>query len=78
LGISSNGIGVGRVVARRRAPSFSYAMDITTFDPLENGLMFERFLSVEPPRCQNIDMTSTMSDGGGCPARQREPTALTE
>ncbi len=28
----------------------SYAMDITSFDPLENGLMFERFLS--PQRMQ--------------------------
>ena len=34
----------------------AYAMDITTFDPLENGLMFERFLSPQRSEMPDIDM----------------------
>ncbi len=34
----------------------AYAMDITTFDPLYNGLMFERFLSPERTEMPDIDM----------------------
>ena len=34
----------------------AYAMDITTFDPLANGLMFERFLSPQRTEMPDIDM----------------------
>jgi len=40
-----NGIGVGPGRGSAAGAIVAYAMDITTFDPLENGLMFERFLS---------------------------------
>lgn len=33
----------------------AYALDITTIDPLENGLMFERFLSPERSEMPDID-----------------------
>ncbi len=51
-----NGIGVGPGRGSAAGAIVAYAMDITTFDPLENGLMFERFLSVERSEMPDIDM----------------------
>ncbi len=50
------GIGVGPGRGSAAGAIVAYAMDITTFDPLENGLMFERFLSVERSEMPDIDM----------------------
>ena len=51
-----NGIGVGPGRGSAAGAIVAYAMDITTFDPLENGLMFERFLSIERSEMPDIDM----------------------
>ena len=51
-----NGIGVGPGRGSAAGAIVAYAMDITAFDPLENGLMFERFLSPERTEMPDIDM----------------------
>ena len=51
-----NGIGVGPGRGSAAGAIVAYAMDITTFDPLENGLLFERFLSMERSEMPDIDM----------------------
>jgi DNA polymerase-3 subunit alpha len=51
-----HGIGVGPGRGSAAGALVAYAMDITTFDPLENGLMFERFLSPERTEMPDIDM----------------------
>ena len=51
-----HGIGVGPGRGSAAGAIVAYAMDITTFDPLENGLMFERFLSPERTEMPDIDM----------------------
>ena len=51
-----NGIGVGPGRGSAAGALVAYAMDITTFDPLSNGLMFERFLSPERSEMPDIDM----------------------
>ena len=51
-----NGIGVGPGRGSAAGAIVAYAMDITSFDPLENGLMFERFLSIERSEMPDIDM----------------------
>lgn len=50
------GIGVGPGRGSAAGSIISYALDITTFDPLENGLIFERFLSPERSEMPDIDM----------------------
>ncbi len=51
-----HGIGVGPGRGSAAGALVAYAMDITTFDPLSNGLMFERFLSPERTEMPDIDM----------------------
>jgi len=51
-----NGIGVGPGRGSAAGSIISYALDITTFDPLENDLIFERFLSPERSEMPDIDM----------------------
>ena len=51
-----NGIGVGPGRGSAAGALVAYAMNITTFDPLENGLMFERFLSPQRSEMPDIDM----------------------
>lgn len=51
-----NGIGVGPGRGSAAGSIISYALNITTFDPLENGLIFERFLSPERTEMPDIDM----------------------
>ncbi|MBR3384939.1 MAG: DNA polymerase III subunit alpha [Atopobiaceae bacterium] len=51
-----HGIGVGPGRGSAAGAIVAYAMDITSFDPLENGLMFERFLSIERSEMPDIDM----------------------
>ena len=51
-----NGIGVGPGRGSAAGAIVAYAMDITTFDPLDNGLMFERFLSPQRSEMPDIDM----------------------
>ena len=51
-----NGIGVGPGRGSAAGALVAYAMDITTFDPLSTGLMFERFLSPERTEMPDIDM----------------------
>ena len=51
-----NGIGVGPGRGSAAGALVAYAMDITTFDPLSNGLMFERFLSPQRTEMPDIDM----------------------
>ncbi len=51
-----NGIGVGPGRGSAAGALVAYAMDIPTFDPLSNGLMFERFLSPERTEMPDIDM----------------------
>lgn len=51
-----HGIGVGPGRGSAAGAIVAYALDITTFDPLENGLMFERFLSPERTEMPDIDM----------------------
>ncbi|MBY4797084.1 DNA polymerase III subunit alpha [Collinsella sp. AGMB00827] len=50
------GIGVGPGRGSAAGAIVAYAMNITTFDPLENGLMFERFLSPQRSEMPDIDM----------------------
>ncbi|MDO5044894.1 MAG: DNA polymerase III subunit alpha, partial [Coriobacteriia bacterium] len=52
----SQGIGVGPGRGSAAGSIISYALDITSFDPLENGLIFERFLSPERTEMPDIDM----------------------
>ena len=51
-----NGIGVGPGRGSAAGALVAYAMDITTFDPLSNGLMFERFLSPQRSEMPDLDM----------------------
>lgn len=51
-----NGIGVGPGRGSAAGALVAYALNITTIDPLENGLMFERFLSIERTEMPDIDM----------------------
>ena len=51
-----NGIGVGPGRGSAGGSIVAYALDIITFDPLENGLLFERFLSPERTEMPDIDM----------------------
>ncbi|WP_058270208.1 DNA polymerase III subunit alpha [Olsenella massiliensis] len=51
-----NGIGVGPGRGSAAGAIVAYALNITTFDPLENGLMFERFLSPQRSEMPDIDM----------------------
>ncbi|MCL1891252.1 MAG: DNA polymerase III subunit alpha [Coriobacteriia bacterium] len=51
-----NGVGVGPGRGSAAGSIVSYALDITTLDPLENGLLFERFLSLERPEMPDIDV----------------------
>ena len=51
-----NGIGVGPGRGSAAGAIVAYAMNITNFDPLENGLMFERFLSPQRSEMPDIDM----------------------
>lgn len=50
------GIGVGPGRGSAAGSIISYALDITTFDPLANDLIFERFLSPERTEMPDIDM----------------------
>ncbi len=50
------GIGVGPGRGSAAGSIISYALDITTFDPLANDLIFERFLSPERTEMPGIDM----------------------
>ena len=50
------GIGVGPCRGSAAGSIISYALDITTFDPLANDLIFERFLSPERTEMPDIDM----------------------
>lgn len=50
-----NGIGVGPGRGSAAGAIVAYALNITTLDPLENGLMFERFLSPERSEMPDID-----------------------
>lgn len=52
----SHGIGVGPGRGSAAGALVAYAMNITNFDPLENGLMFERFLSPQRSEMPDIDM----------------------
>lgn len=52
----NNGIGVGPGRGSAAGAIVAYAMNITNFDPLDNGLMFERFLSPERTEMPDIDM----------------------
>lgn len=52
----TNGIGVGPGRGSAAGAIVAYAMNITAFDPLENGLMFERFLSPQRSEMPDIDM----------------------
>ena len=51
-----NKIGVGPGRGSAAGSIISYALGITSFDPLENGLIFERFLSPERTEMPDIDM----------------------
>lgn len=51
-----NGIGVGPGRGSAAGAIVAYAMNITAFDPLENNLMFERFLSPQRTEMPDIDM----------------------
>ncbi len=51
-----NGIGVGPGRGSAGGSIVAYALDITTFDPLEHGLLFERFLSIERAELPDIDI----------------------
>ncbi len=52
----SQGIGVGPGRGSAAGAIVSYAMGITDLDPLENGLLFERFLSPERVEMPDIDV----------------------
>ncbi len=51
-----NGIGVGPGRGSAAGSIVSYCLGITDLDPLENGLMFERFLSPERVEMPDIDV----------------------
>jgi len=51
-----NGVGVGPGRGSAAGSIISYALDITTLDPLANGLLFERFLSLERTEMPDIDI----------------------
>lgn len=51
-----DGIGVGPGRGSAAGSIISYALGITRFDPLENDLIFERFLSPERTEMPDIDM----------------------
>lgn len=51
-----HGIGVGPGRGSAAGAIVAYALNITSFDPLENGLMFERFLSPQRSEMPDIDM----------------------
>jgi DNA polymerase-3 subunit alpha len=51
-----NGIGVGPGRGSAAGSIVSYALSITNLDPLENGLLFERFLNPERTEMPDIDM----------------------
>ena len=51
-----HGIGVGPGRGSAAGSLVSYAMGITDLDPLENGLLFERFLSPERVEMPDIDV----------------------
>ena len=51
-----NGIGVGPGRGSAAGSIVSYVLGITDLDPLENGLMFERFLSPERVEMPDIDV----------------------
>jgi DNA polymerase-3 subunit alpha len=51
-----NGVGVGPGRGSAAGSIISYALGITTLDPLENGLLFERFLSPERSEMPDIDI----------------------
>lgn len=52
----THGIGVGPGRGSAAGSIISYALDITTFDPLENDLIFERFLSPQRTEMPDIDL----------------------
>ncbi|MDR1185006.1 MAG: DNA polymerase III subunit alpha [Coriobacteriales bacterium] len=51
-----NGVGVGPGRGSAAGSIISYALGITSLDPLENGLLFERFLSPERSEMPDIDI----------------------
>ncbi|MDR1013394.1 MAG: DNA polymerase III subunit alpha [Coriobacteriales bacterium] len=51
-----NGVGVGPGRGSAAGSIISYALGITTLDPLANGLLFERFLSPERTEMPDIDI----------------------
>ena len=51
-----NGIGVGPGRGSAAGSIVAYALGITDIEPLENGLLFERFLSVERVEMPDIDV----------------------
>ncbi len=52
----NNGIAVGPGRGSAAGSIVSYALNITTLDPLQHGLPFERFLNPERPTPPDIDM----------------------
>jgi DNA polymerase-3 subunit alpha len=52
----ANGVGVGPGRGSAAGSIISYALGITSLDPLENGLLFERFLSPERLEMPDIDI----------------------
>lgn len=51
-----NGIGVGPGRGSAAGSIVAYALGITDIEPLSNGLLFERFLSVERVEMPDIDV----------------------
>ncbi|MDR0350976.1 MAG: DNA polymerase III subunit alpha, partial [Coriobacteriales bacterium] len=51
-----HGVGVGPGRGSAAGSIISYALGITSLDPLENGLLFERFLSPERTEMPDIDI----------------------
>lgn len=56
LWAKAQGIGVGPGRGSAAGSIISYALGITNLDPLENGLLFERFLNPERTEMPDIDM----------------------
>ena len=54
----------GRAADRRRARWSAYAMEITDIDPLQNELLFERFLNPERVSMPDIDVDFCMNRRG--------------
>ncbi|HET6351111.1 MAG TPA: DNA polymerase III subunit alpha [Coriobacteriia bacterium] len=52
----ANGIGVGPGRGSAAGSIIAYALGITDLDPIENGLLFERFLNPERTEMPDIDM----------------------